>query len=86
VIPGFVVAYRNKDKKIVLYFYPGYDEQNGPIYANIDTAKIAVISKTYKNVDGSVKYIFDNDHITSITCKLVSNIDGTQYIETFNDL
>ena len=36
MIPGFVSAYKDNDKFVHLYFFPGIDEQNMPIYKDID--------------------------------------------------
>ena len=80
MIPGFVIAYRNNSNKIVLYFYPGYDDSDKKIYADIDTYKIT------SNIDGSIKYVFDNTNITSITCKLIRNDTNIEHIEQFKNL
>ena len=55
MIPGFAIAYRNKSNKIVLYFYPGYDDSDKKIYADIDTSKINESYKMTSNIDGSIK-------------------------------
>ena len=86
MIPGFAIAYRNKSNKIVLYFYPGYDDSDKKIYADIDPSKINESYKMTSNIDGSIKYIFDNTNITSITCKLIRNDTNIEHIEQFKNL
>lgn len=86
MIPGFVIAYRDKSNKVVLYFYPGYDDDLNKIYADIDTSKIQETCNIVRLVDGAIKYTFDNSNITSITCKLIENKTNIEHIEAFRQL
>ena len=69
-----------------LYFYPGYDASDKKIYADIDTSKINESYKMTSNIDGSIKYVFDNTNITSITCKLIRNDTNIEHIEQFKNI
>ena len=86
MIHGYITAYRNDEDRIVLYFYPGYDDNFNKIYADIDMTNISESYNIFRNKDGSVKYVFDNINITSITCKLVENSTNIEHIEQFNNL
>lgn len=86
MIPGFVIAYRNKNNKIVLYFYPGYTDQFEKIYADIDMSKIDEHYTVNRNIDGSVKYTFSNEQIRYIACKLIENDTNNEHIENFKNL
>lgn len=71
MFPGFVSIYKDKDKFINLYFYPGYTDDNSEIYGPIELTNEYEYIKTI-NDDNSIVYKFSNKKIKKIKCKLIS--------------
>lgn len=80
MFPGFVNAFKDNDKNVHLYFYPGLDERNKPIYRTLDLSNCEFEYKYTKNDDGSWEYVFDSSTlekpITEIRCKLITSKSG----------
>ena len=71
MIPGFVTIYTDKDNYKHLYFYPGYDDNDEPIYRNIELPNCQLKYDKILNDDLSVDYKFYDNSIIKITCNLV---------------
>lgn len=70
MIPGFVTSYRDILDYVHLFFFPGIDDNDVPIYNNIQLPE-NIECTSYVNDDGSVDYIFSNKTIYKIVCTLV---------------
>lgn len=73
MIPGFVSIYKDKDKFVHLYFYPGINNDNTPIYKNIDLSNCKIKYEEVANIDNSIDYKFLNKDVIKINCKLLDN-------------
>lgn len=70
MFPGFVNIYKDENEFIHLYFFSGIDEDEHPIYKNIDLSKIP-FKYSCKENEGSFDYKFENKTIVKINCELV---------------
>ena len=77
MIPGFCTAYIDKDNYRHLYFFHGIDDDDKPIYNDIDLKDYEFGYDIQKNEDGSIDYTFEDRHIIKIICKL-ARPDGTK--------
>ena len=73
MFPGYVTMFKDKDKFIHLYFYPGLDNINNFYYRDLDLSNCQVEYSESINEDGSKEYIFENKNIIRIVCKLIDN-------------
>jgi hypothetical protein len=73
MFPGYVTIFRDKDKFIHLYFYPGIDESNNFYYRDLDLSNCKVKYNETVNEDSSKEYVFENKNIIKIVCKLIDN-------------
>lgn len=75
MFPGFVSTYRDNNNFVHLFFYPGND--NGKeIYKDIDLSNCQFKYKEFKYLDKSVDYVFYNNNITKLLCKLIDANTG----------
>ena len=82
MLPGFVTAYKDKNKFIHLDFFPGLDDENNLIYKDIDLTKdIKIKYKTKKYVDGAMDFTFYDKRIYKLNCKLL-DYNNNEYIDT----
>jgi len=77
MIPGFVTIYTDKDNYKHLYFYPGVDDNDEPIYRNIELPNCQLKYDKNINADLSIDYKFYDSNIIRITCNLVKLNDET---------
>lgn len=84
MIKGFIISYKSlEDKQIHLYFYPGIDDDNSPIYETIELTNIDPHTyKERKHIDGSIEYIFSNKNIIRFHCKLIRHKTQTELYQT----
>lgn len=80
MFPGFVYMYRDKEDFIHLYFFNGIDDNDKPIYKDIDFSDIPFKYTCDKQSDFIKDYKFRNKTIIQINCKL-AYIEGDK-IET----
>lgn len=71
MIPGFVVSYKDNEEYVHLYFYPGIDNDNLPIYNPIDLSNCNFKYTYTKYDDNAVDYKFLNKNIIKLNCNLV---------------
>ena len=71
MFPGFVTAYKDNNQYIHLYFFPGLDDHNRPIFREMDLKNIKFKYEQRKNLDNSVDYKFYNKNIIRLNCKLL---------------
>jgi len=81
MIPGFVTAYRDNKEFVHLYFYPGLDDHNRPIYRDIDLSHIDIKYDAKKHIDNAVDYKFYNKNIIKLHCKLLLNFSEKEIYE-----
>lgn len=82
MVNGFVYAYRGKSDYPILYFYPGYTDNMDKVYADIDLSGVMQEYTWKRNLDGSIKCVFQSKNIKTITCQLYNNITKeTQELE-----
>lgn len=70
MIPGFASVYIDKDNFKHLYFFKGIDDDDKPIYYNIDLSNYSLKYDKVINSDESIDYKFYDKSIIKITCKL----------------
>ena len=73
MFPGYVTIFKDDQKFIHLYFFPGIDENNNFYYRDLDLSTCKVKYKKTVNKDNSKEYIFEKKNIIKITCKLIDN-------------
>jgi hypothetical protein len=71
MIPGFASIYIDKEQYKHLYFYPGIDDNDNPIYGNIELPNCQFKYDRINNIDNSIDYKFYNRSIIKIICNLV---------------
>ena len=71
MIPGFITLYKENDK-IHLYFYRGLTDDDKFYYNELSLHNCKYQYKQYKYEDNAVEYVFDNDNIRSMNCKLIN--------------
>jgi len=81
MLPGFVNIYRDEKKFIHVFFFPGLDDDNIPIYKNIDMSSCKYEYEEEFNSDNSIDIKLMNKKIIKIHCKLISNTDNKEHIE-----
>jgi hypothetical protein len=71
MLPGYITLYK-EDNLIHLYFFKGWTDDNRSYYHDLDMSncKYKFEKKTYD--DGAIDYIFNNEKIRSISCKLIN--------------
>ena len=69
MIPGFVNIYKDDEEFVHLYFFNGIDDNDKPIYKDIDLSNIPFTYSCITPFD----YKFDNKSIIRINCELVPN-------------
>lgn len=85
MIPGFVTAYKDNNDFVHLYFFPGIDVQNRPIYKDIDLSHCKFRFTKSKYLDSAIDYKFYDKRIYKLTCKLLDyNNNETIIILTIN--
>ena len=75
MFPGFVNIYNDEENFVHLYFFNGIDDNDKPIYRDIDLSGVP-FSYTSANIGGGTDYKFDNQSIVKIRCQLVNNSTG----------
>jgi len=83
MIPGFVTIYIDKDNYKHLYFYPGIDDNDQPIYHNIDWSDYPFKMDMSYNEDNSIDYKFYDKNIIRIKCKLIDN-NNNEHVEVLS--
>ena len=78
MFPGFVNAYKDKDKNVHLYFYPGIDEHNNHIYNSINMSDCMFTYNMTTNEDDSVDICFHNKNIIKINVKMIRSVDSEE--------
>lgn len=73
MFPGFVNAYRDINKNVHLYFFPGIDEQGHNIYNKIDMSEYMSNYDIKENTDKSIDICFYNNKIIRLNVKLIRN-------------
>jgi hypothetical protein len=81
MFPGYVTTYKDEDEMIHLYFFPGIDDDNQPLYRKIDLAKSGVKYDEDNLDDGATDFRFFDKNITSINCKLVNRKTGIPVLD-----
>lgn len=79
LFPGFVSIFKDENKKIHLYFYPGIDNFNQYYYNTLDLSDSKVRYKEIQKPDGAIEFIFETKNIIRITCKLISKYNDIEY-------
>lgn len=72
MFPGYVTTYRDKNKQVHLYFFPGIDYSDNKFYYDLNlncSTKYEVICHS----DDAKEYVFENKNIIRIVCKLLDN-------------
>ena len=72
MIPGFITLYKGEDNLPHLYFYRGYTDEGRYYYNNLDLSNCQYSFKKVNYKDKAEEYIFENEKITKIKCKLVN--------------
>lgn len=70
MFPGFVNIYKDENKFVHLYFFNGIDEEEKPIYENIDFSNTPFKFSCKEN-EGSFDYKFEDKSIIKINCELI---------------
>lgn len=78
MFPGFVNTYRDNNKYVHLYFFPGIDEHGNNIYNKIDMSEYMSSYNMIENEDNSIDICFYNNKIIRLNVKLIKNIDGSE--------
>lgn len=84
MFPGFVSSYKDTDGYMVLFFFPGIDEDESNIYKHLDLSKCNVRYTEKKNDDGSIEYTLKSRNIAKVTCKLLDKHGKVTQIELSN--
>lgn len=71
MFPGFVSGYKDKEKFIHLYFFPGITDNGDIIYKKLNLDDCQFKYKEIVNNDGSFEYVFENKSIIKISCSLI---------------
>lgn len=71
MIPGFAIAYKDIDKNVHVYFYPGYEDNGDKIYGDIEWNTLLSYTE-HKKDDGAIDYVFENKNIKNISLKLIN--------------
>lgn len=83
MIPGFVIAYKDEEDYIHLYFFPGIDEYDQPIYKDIDLSNCKFRYTKSRYLDNAIDYKFYDKRICKLTCKLL-DYKNNENIEILN--
>lgn len=83
MFPGFVTIFKDKDKNIHLYFFPGIDEDDKPFYRDLDLSKCGCTYTEHETFGLGKEFIFENKRICKIVCKLIDNKGNTHLKELF---
>jgi len=81
MLPGFVDIYRDKKNFIHVFFFPGLDDEDIPIYKDIDMSSCNYKFEEIEHTDKSLDIKFMNTKIIKIYCKLISYKDNSEHIE-----
>lgn len=81
MFPGYVTTYKDDEEMIHLYFFPGIDDDNQPLYRKIDLSNASIQYEENNLSDGATDFKFLDKNITSITCKLVNRKTGKPTID-----
>lgn len=81
MFPGFVTLFKDSNSKVHLYFFPGLDENNNPIYKDLDMTKSNLSYTEIDNNDKSKEFIFDREDIIKMKCKLIKQDGSIDYEE-----
>lgn len=76
MFPGFVSIYKDTEDYVHLYFFPGIDKYNKPIFRSMDLSNTEFDYKCTKNSDNSIDYKFQEKNIIKIKCKLIDSRSG----------
>ena len=82
MVPAFVNMKKDNDGFIHLYFFPGVDDNENPIYRDMDLSNIPFTYSCVNKEDSSIDYKFDNKSICKIHCKLVPTGNGEVKFKT----
>lgn len=80
MFPGFVNAYRDNNKNVHLYFFPGIDEHGNNIYNDIDMSEYMSSYNMIKYDDNAIDICFYNNKIIRLNVKLIRNADSEKEI------
>ena len=80
MFPGFAVNYIDKNNYKHLYFFRGIDDNDEPIYNNIDLSNYDDRYIFTENLDGSIDYKFYDKSIVKIICKLVDKNNDSNLV------
>ena len=81
MFPGYVTTYKDNDGMIHLYFFPGIDDDNQPLYRKIDLTKSGVQYDETNLSDGASDFMLYDKNITSINSKLVNRKTGIPVLD-----
>lgn len=84
MVNGFVNMSKDKDDFVHLFFYPGVDDDDKPIYRNMDLSNIPFKYSYTINSDSSIDYKFDNKNICRLHCTLVPVGNGEIQFKTLD--
>lgn len=73
MIEGFVTTYIDDEEWVHLFFYPGIDDDDKPIFNDIDMSKCGVRFDVSSFVDNSKDFKLLNKNIIKVNCKLVTH-------------
>ena len=83
MFPGFVSIYKDENKFVHLYFFPGIDKYGKTIYRSLDLSNIKFDYKFTKNQnDNAIDYKFLERNIVKIKCKLIDSRTGQAVYRT----
>ena len=77
MLPGFITLYK-EDYLIHLYFFKGLTDDNHFYYRDLDMSNCKYEYKKKIYEDGAIDYIFNNEKIRSISCKLINYKSETE--------
>lgn len=72
MIPGFITLYKGNDNLPHMYFFRGITDEGKYYYNNLNLDNCKYEYSKNINKDGSEEYIFKNQNIKRIKCKLVN--------------
>lgn len=72
MLPGFITLFKDDDNYIHLYFYKGLIDNGSFYYNDLDLSKCKYTYRMVENHDSSIEYIFDNQNIKSMKCRMIT--------------
>ena len=72
MLPGFITLYKDNNNLIHLYFFKGLTDNDKPYYHDLDMSNCKYEYKMNVNSDNSIEYIFNDNSIKMMNCKLIN--------------